>query len=63
MAIIKSFKPSNTRDKVIAGIAGATAEDPIDAVIIGAGPSASDITRWNLDGSYPTLLHASRFEV
>jgi hypothetical protein len=39
MAIVKKIKEPTTASKVAAGHAGATAEDPIDALIIGAGPS------------------------
>jgi hypothetical protein len=39
MVLVKKIKESTTATKVAAGQAGATAEDPIDALIIGAGPS------------------------
>jgi threonine dehydrogenase-like Zn-dependent dehydrogenase len=39
MAIVKKIKEPTTAVKVAASQAGATPEDPIDALIIGAGPS------------------------
>jgi hypothetical protein len=39
MAIVKKIKEPTAAAKVAAGHAGATPEDPIDALIIGAGPS------------------------
>lgn len=39
MVLVKKIKEPTTATKVAAGQAGATVEDPIDALIIGAGPS------------------------